>query len=223
MSKNVRFEPRQPTMRFSDFARMLVLGGLGGFVYLNQADLERLGPTGPSSPDQPWIVSPALGEAVSAGKVKFQGTGPAGARVEVVENKRVVGEGWVKDGKWTIEGKMFKSGPTAVRARVVKDKGMVSPSRHLTISGSAEQTLTISSPHEGGYIQAGKITLNGRGKPGDKLTVFYNNIVIADTMANKDGQWKKVVKISEPKKEASFKVTSKSEAEIAVVLVRGNN
>jgi hypothetical protein len=219
--RRTQFQARQPRARFSDLIRLLILGGLGGFVFVNRAELERLGPTGPMSPEQPWIVTPALLANVSAGLVKFEGTGPTGCRVEVVENGRLVGESWIKDGKWALTGKLFGPGPTSVRARIAGVKGKRSPARHLTVKGHVEPTVAITAPVDGDYIQAGKLNLEGAGKPGDELLIFYNNVVVAKAVANKDHKWSKTIVLSEPKKEGYFKVVSKSESESVLLFVRG--
>ena len=143
--------------------------------------------------------------------------------MEIIADKRLVGESWVKDGKWSLDGKMFGSGPTMISARVVGEKGKSSPARHFSVHGFAKQTLSLNLPAEGDYIQAGKITLKGTGKPGDNLVVLYSDVVIANATAGKNGKWSKIVKVSEPRKQAYFKVISKSEAETVTALVRSSD
>lgn len=216
-----RFEPRKSLFKKFDLLHVLVLGGLGGFVFVNRADLERLGPTRPTAPDQPWILSPTFKATVSAGIVKFQGTGPSGAKVQIVEGQRIVGESWVKDGKWALSGKLFNSGTTAVQACVVNGSAKKSPLRHFMVTGQAKQTLLVTTPPPGAVILPGKTTLTGTGKAGDELIIFYNEVLIGKVVAGKDEKWTKVVKVSEPKKEGAFKVVSKSEGETVLLIVHG--
>lgn len=219
MSRTVRFEPLKPKFRPSDFLRILVIGGLGGLVYVNRADLERLGPTGPSSPDQPWIDSPKFMAQVPAGIVKFEGQGPTGAKVAVVENDRIVGESWVKDGKWTVSGKLFGTGGTAVHACVIGGQAKTSPDRHFNVTGHADKTLFVTVPAKGDTIKPGKVTLAGTGKPGDALVFFYNDVLVGKTTVTDSKKWSGTVNISEPKKGAQFKVFSKAESEMVVIPV----
>lgn len=177
-------------------------------------------PTKPVSPDQPWIDKPPTTVPLKAGIVTFEGSGPKGRKVEIVENGRVIAEGWCNDhGRWKANGKVLGDGESAVFVRAVD--GLQSRSWVYKLVGHAEPTLAISNPQDDDDIKSGKLTVSGTGKPGDEVLLVYNGRAIQKVTVGNDGKWSTPVNVTATE-EGTFKAYSKAEGEICEVVVRGN-
>lgn len=206
-----------PVALMVDVGRWVVIASLGISLFFSGS--QPVAPSRPVSSDQPWIESPRPESKIDAGKIPFQGTGPAGSKVEIVENGRIIAEAWTgADRKWKAVGKVLGTGKSPILVRVIG--GKQSPAWMYDIKGQAKRTLFITNPKEDDDIGTGSLTVSGKGTPGDEILLAYGGKAIARIKVGSSGMWAKEIRVF-AQEESFFKAYSQTEGEIVVVFVTG--
>ena len=210
-----------PHFRMSDLVRLGVCVLLSAFIFANRSVFSEPVTFAPTTADQPWITSPIARSVVKAGIVTFEGTGPEGQKVEVLENGRVVGEGVVKSNRWKASGKLFGDGETTVFVRAVGGIGKQSPSMKLTVEGQVPRTLAITEPLDNAFLTPGRVMFKGTGKPGESVELTYNGQSFGSVTVNEEGKWWKAVELYQPAEDALLRADCKGQGEIVEVRLSG--
>ncbi len=200
-----------------DISRIVVMAILGTVLLVTRPASS--GPMKSASPDQPTIDYPSPNSKVNAGITEFKGHGKPSTKIEVLENGRILAEGWVGTNReWKATGKLRGSGRTAIFVR--GNQGLQSPPFEIVVNGSVSSTLEILKPQDQEYLESGLIEISGKGKPGNEILISYNGRAIGKVNVNESGKWAKTVRLVSME-QGIFKAYDKSEGEIVIAFTTG--
>lgn len=143
----------------------------------------------------PTLGAPASGAQVPAGAASFSGTAEPGSTVRVLIDGRPVGTAIVgTDGTWTLDGTIDTTGPRSVMVETLDAGGTkLNTSAPTVINVVAPATAPATTPPTieapSGSLNAGTVSLNGTGTPGQELQVTAGDQVLGTTTVGDDGQW----------------------------------
>ena len=146
----------------------------------------------------PVIAAPVSATAEAGGTLTLEGTGAPGSTVKVYDADKPLGEATVgADGKWTMTMPMLAPGVHSLVAKLFSADGKEQgSSQALSVSvpetpGAKLSVLPVINPPAGGKLPAGRATeLAGTAAPGALLKLFDAGMLLGQTTADANGNWK---------------------------------
>jgi hypothetical protein len=151
----------------------------------------------------PTLDFPAAGFSTTDGELNLTGTGAPGSVVQVVVDGVAEGVTRVGDsGAWSLKVPMTEPGQHEVRVQRLNTGGAVMAEAGPFSISVASPVVEVTPPSlnlpAGAELDAGPVTLNGRGQAGATVQVLVDGQVVGETQVGDDGAWSLELSLTEP-------------------------
>jgi nucleoid-associated protein YgaU len=151
----------------------------------------------------PTLDFPAAGFSTTDGELDLTGAGATGSVVQVVVDGVAVGVTRVgPSGAWSLRVPMAEPGQHEVRVQRLNTGGAVmaeaGPFSITVAPPVVEATPPSLNLPVGAKLDAGPLTLSGRGQAGTTLQVLVDGQVVGETRVSDEGAWSLRLSLTEP-------------------------
>ena len=130
-------------------------------------------------------------ETAASNLISIRGTSSA-VSVGLVSNGKNLGSARVVDGRWEIrvKGNEAANRPLSLREYWGTWQTVHKVDRIALAENFGQERVTLDSPANGEQVDLGFVTFSGTSKPGVKVYVYVDGVVIGRTQAGKFGVWR---------------------------------
>jgi hypothetical protein len=151
----------------------------------------------------PTLDVPAAGFSTTDSEFNLTGTGAPGSVVQVVVDGVAAGVTRVGDGgAWALKISLTEPGQHEVRVRRLNTGGAVMAEAGPFSITLAPPVVEVTPPSLnlplGAQLDAGPLTLTGRGEAGSRVQVLVDGQVAGETRVGDDGAWSLELSLTQP-------------------------